>query len=345
MGILKSNKETRHSLLLKFLEQHNINHLNLLPLADDCSFRRYFRVRKKNKDLVIMDAPPDKEEVIPFIQMSELLNAYGFSAPKIFDKDVKNGFLLLEDFGDKTYTTALNDLSKEIDLYETAVDVLIEIYKLKDFDHAIRLPSYDQKKLQSEALLFIEWYLEQRLQLDISQQEREHFMEAWIDCFRQNESVKSVLVLRDYHVDNLMVLSERTGVRQCGLLDFQDAVIGPASYDLVSLLQDSRRDINDKTTSLMLDRYLEGIGGLDNRDNFMKSYYTLGTQRALKVFGIFTRQDILYGNSKYLIHIPRLWRYTLANLEFEGLESIRAWINKNVPQTFIDKETKIIENL
>ena len=118
-----------------------------------------------------------------------------------------------------------------------------------------------------------------------------------------------MLVLRDYHVDNLMVLSERTGVRQCGLLDFQDAVIGPASYDLVSLLQDSRRDINDETTSLMLDRYLEGIGGLDNRDNFMRSYYTLGTQRALKVFGIFTRQDILYGNSKYLIHIPRLKVY------------------------------------
>ena len=152
------------------------------------------------------------------------------------------------------------------------------------------------------------------------------------------------MVLRDYHVDNLMVLAERDGVRRCGLLDFQDAVVGPASYDLVSLLQDSRRNISDEISSLMLDRYFDGVEGVDNRNNFMKSYYILGTQRALKVFGIFTRQDILYRNSKYLIHIPRLWRYTLANLQFEALGEIRAWLDKNVPQGFIENEITMNDN-
>ena len=173
---------------------------------------------------------------------------------------------------------------------------------------------------------------------------RRRFFEAWIQCLTYIESCRTVLVLRDYHVDNLMVLAERDGVRRCGLLDFQDAVVGPASYDLVSLLQDSRRNISDEISSLMLDRYFDGVEGVDNRNNFMKSYYILGTQRALKVFGVFTRQDILYRNSKYLVHIPRLWRYTLANLQFEALGEIRAWLDKNVPQGFIENEITMNDN-
>ena len=257
---------------------------------------------------------------------------------------MQNGFLLLEDFGNETYTKALSDSSKETNLYENAIDVLIEIHNLKSLEERVDLPFYDQKKLQNELSLFIDWYLEGRLRLDISEKEKRRFFEAWRQCLKYIESCRTVLVLRDYHVDNLMVLAERDGVRRCGLLDFQDAVVGPASYDLVSLLQDSRRNISDEITSLMLDRYFDGVEAVDNRNNFMKSYYILGTQRALKVFGIFTRQDILYRNSKYLVHIPRLWRYTLANLQFEALGEICAWLDKNVPLGFIENEITMNDN-
>ena len=338
IGTSNSNQDSRQLLLYEFLKHSGITHLNLLPLADDCSFRKYYRVQTKTSNLVVMDAPPDMEEVDPFIQMSALLNTLGFSAPKILNKDVQNGFLLLEDFGNETYTKALSNSSRETNLYENAIDVLIEIHNLKDLEERIHLPFYDQKKLQNELSLFMDWYLEGRLRLDISEKEKKLFFEAWRECLTHIESIRSVLVLRDYHVDNLMVLAERDGIRRCGLLDFQDAVTGPASYDLVSLLQDSRRDISDEITSLMLDRYFEGVEGADNRNNFMNSYYILGTQRALKVFGIFTRQDILYGNRKYLIHIPRLWRYTLANLQFEALRGIREWLDRNVPHGFIENE-------
>ena len=122
-----------------------------------------------------MDAPPDKEEVNPFIQMSDLLNSLGFSAPKILDKDVQNGFLLLEDFGNETYTKALSDSSKETNLYENAIDVLIEIHNLRA-SKKVDLPFYDQKKLQNELSLFIDWYLEGRLRLDISEKEKDVFL-------------------------------------------------------------------------------------------------------------------------------------------------------------------------
>ena len=344
IGKVNSNQDSRQLLLIEFLKHSGISYLKVLPLADDCSFRKYYRVQTKTSNLVVMDAPPDKEEVKAFIQISDLLNALGFSAPKILDKDVRNGFLLLEDFGNETYTKALSNSDRENNLYGNAIDVLIEIHNLKNLEERVNLPFYDQKKLQNELSLFIHWYLEGRLRLAISEKEKKRFFKAWRQCFTHIETSRSVLVLRDYHVDNLMVLAERDGVRRCGLLDFQDAVVGPASYDLVSLLQDSRRDIGDGITSLMLDRYFDGVEGVDNRNNFMTSYYILGTQRALKVFGIFTRQDILYRNSKYLFHIPRLWRYTLANLQFEALGEIRAWLDKNVPQGFIENEITMNDN-
>ena len=172
MGKVNSNQDSRQLLLYEFLKHSGISDLKLLPLADDCSFRKYYRVQTKTNNLVVMDAPPDKEEVNPFIQMSDLLNSLGFSAPKILDKDVQNGFLLLEDFGNETYTRALSDSSKETNLYENAIDVLIEIHNLKSLEERVDLPSYDQKKLQNELSLFIDWYLEGRLRLAISEKEK-----------------------------------------------------------------------------------------------------------------------------------------------------------------------------
>ena len=338
MARVSSSENERMALLRRFVEENGLLHADLSPLAVDCSFRRYFRLRLPDNNFILMDAPPHQEDTKSFIQMSELLTSFGYSAPKILKKDVVNGFLLIEDFGDQTFTKALVDITDEEELYFKAIDILIDLYNRGGANLDKLLPLYSEAKLIDEAFLFVTWYLIPLLKLDISLGEQERYREAIRECLKSNQHVQTVLVLRDYHVDNLMVLPEREGSRACGLLDFQDAVLGPASYDVVSLLQDSRRDINQSLVDKLLDRYFQGIGIGQQENSYMKSYYSLGVQRALKVFGIFSRQDILYGNDKYLTHIPRLWKYTLQNIEAPVLEPIRAWICDNVPEILMVKE-------
>jgi N-acetylmuramate 1-kinase len=322
----------RTKLLSAFLNRNGLATAKVSPLADDCSFRRYFRVARGAEKFVVMDAPPDLEDVVPFARLSHLLTNYGYSAPKVLGKDVENGFLLLDDFGDATYTKALARGGIERDLYALALDVLIDLHNRPLDGVAGMVPPYDDAKLLAEAALFVDWYLIPGLGLRISDDERDAYLAAWGDCLAIVREAPDVLVLRDYHVDNLMIVDGRDGLAACGLLDFQDAVIGPASYDVVSLLQDSRRDIGDDLVATMLDRYFKAVGRGADRAGFMRSYHAFGAQRALKVFGIFTRQSVLYGNHGYLTHIPRLWRHTMANLEIPELRAVRDWVNRVVPE-------------
>jgi N-acetylmuramate 1-kinase len=326
----ESNPE-RTRLLRDFLERSGLTAATVAPLADDCSFRRYFRVGNGEDRYVVMDAPPDLEDVVPFSTLSGLLNGYGYSAPRILGKDVENGFLLLDDFGDSTYTKALASGANEQALYALALDLLVDLRHRPIDGVPNSVPAYDDDKLLAEAALFIDWYLVPGIELRLTDTEREMYLAAWRECLGILREAPDTLVLRDYHVDNLMVVSGRDGVGACGLLDFQDAVIGPSSYDVVSLLQDSRRDIADPLVAAMLDRYFTTVGPDIDRPGFMRSYHAFGAQRALKVFGIFTRQSVLYGNHGYLVHIPRLWRHTMANLEIPELRPVREWIDRFVP--------------
>ena len=321
----------RSRLLRDFLVRNGLTAAAISPLADDCSFRRYFRVGRGADHYVVMDAPPDLEDVVPFATLSDLLNSYGYSAPRILGRDVDNGFLLLDDFGDTTYTRALAAGGNERDLYALALDVLVDLRHRSIEDVPAMVPRYDDAKLLTEAALFVDWYLIPGLGLRISDVERERYLAAWRECLTNLREAPDCLVLRDFHVDNLMVVGDRDGLGACGLLDFQDAVIGPSSYDVVSLLQDSRRDIGADLVTAMLGRYFEAMGQDIDRPAFMRSYHGFGAQRALKVFGIFTRQSVLYGNHGYLFHIPRLWRHTLANLAIPELAPVRDWIDRVVP--------------
>ena len=331
--------EQRLLLLQKFLWKNNLSDFQITPLADDCSFRRYFRVGLNETSFVVMDAPPEKENTKPFIKVSELLNGYGYSAPKIIKVDPVNGFLILEDFGDETYTKVLSQNKDEMDLYHLAIDLLIDLGKRNYSEEIKFLPVYDRPKLLEEVLLFLDWYLIPKLKIPISDSKRKEFLSIWETCLKDFvEGSQNVLVLRDYHVDNLIYLSDRNGLGACGLLDFQDAVQGPASYDLVSLLQDSRRDINLSLRDKMLKRYFNGMGDQVNPETFMNSFYALGTQRALKVFGIFTRQSLKYGNHQYLVHTPRLWNHTLKNLSMPQLRPIQDWLLNNISEDAINAE-------
>ena len=331
MTIQAESKPDRSSLLRGFLDRNGLADAALTPLADDCSFRRYFRVGLGDARYVVMDAPPDLEDVVPFATLSGLLNDFGYSAPKVLGRDVEHGFLLLDDFGDATYTRALAGGGDERALYALALDVLIDLHHRSTDVLPVMVPAYEDSKLLDEAALFVDWYLAQGLGLKISTTMREAYVEAWGACLTTMREAPRTLVLRDYHVDNLMVIADRQGLDACGLLDFQDAVIGPSSYDVVSLLQDSRRDIDGDLVAVMLERYFSAMGAAIDRPSFMRSYHAFGAQRALKVFGIFARQSVLYGNHQYLVHIPRLWRHTVANLAIPELQLVRDWIERFVP--------------
>ena len=300
------------------------------PLAGDASFRHYDRLGEGARRAVLMDAPPPKEDVRPFMAIARLLTGMGFSAPQILAEDVEAGLLLLEDFGDRTYTRLLGSGGKEAPLYALAVDLLIALHQRFALPCAVSVPTYDDERLLNEAALLVDWYLPAMTGLPIAPDLRAEYLALWRGLFPVARGLPDSLVLRDYHVDNLMLLEERQGIAACGLLDFQDAVIGPRSYDLVSLLEDARRDVPPALAEDMLRRYRRAFPALD-RDAFAASYAVLGAQRNCKIVGIFTRLCVRDGKPIYLQHIPRVWRLIEQDLRHPALAPMAAWLNRHIP--------------
>ncbi|WP_420419084.1 aminoglycoside phosphotransferase family protein [Pacificispira sp.] len=297
-------------------------------LADDASFRRYERVELGGRRAVLMDAPPDKEDVRPFVTVSKLLTAQGLSAPEILAEDPQNGFLLLEDLGDDTYTRVLARGGDEYELYSLATDTLIRLQR--DFRSAAQVPDYSRDKLAAEADLLIDWFWPAVKGSPCPEPDRAVFRGLWQNALGHAFAVPSSLVLRDYHVDNLIHLPDRTAEAACGLLDFQDAVIGPVTYDLVSLFEDARRDVPHALANGLIRRYLNAFPAMP-RDAFALSYAVMGVQRATKIVGIFTRLDRRDGKSGYLRHIPRTWGWLEGGLRHPMLRDLKEWYDMNFP--------------
>jgi aminoglycoside/choline kinase family phosphotransferase len=298
------------------------------PLAADASFRRYFRLTDGRRSAVLMDAPPPQEDVRPYIHVAGLLRGHGLSAPEIYAEDRKRGLLLIEDFGDDTYTRLLNAGGDEAALYALAIDTLVAVQRT--VATAPDLPPYDAPTLLAEAALLVDWYAPAVLGTALPAAAREEYLALWHEVLPLAALPETTLVLRDYHVDNLMLLRGREGVRSCGLLDFQDALCGPASYDLVSLLEDARRDVSSALRAAMTDRYLAAFPGIE-RGAFQRSAAILAAQRNAKIIGIFTRLWRRDGKPQYLGHIPRLWRLLDADLRDPALGSLARWLDRHVP--------------
>ncbi|MBE88287.1 MAG: aminoglycoside phosphotransferase [Rhodospirillaceae bacterium] len=314
----------------RFIAASGWQHAERSILAGDASFRRYDRLRNGTLSAVLMDAPPPKEDVRPFVSIANLLRSLGLSAPKVIGENLEAGLLLLEDFGDPTYSRCLSEGANEFELYKLAVDALIHLHSAFDPEDAENIQHYDDSKFLEEALLFTDWYLPAVRGIDTTYGERSEFAALWLSVFPQARGVPETLVLRDFHVDNLMWLKNRPSVAACGLLDFQDAVQGPASYDLVSLFEDARRDVPDALTIKLLQYYCAAHPKL-NQDCFFKSYAVLGAQRSTKILGIFTRLALRDGKPHYLYNISRVWRWLEGNLEHPTLAPLREWFEKVVP--------------
>jgi len=301
------------------------------PIAGDASFRRYYRLRSKGRQAVVMDAPPPHEDVRPYIAVSALLRALGFSAPEVLAEDSDGGFLLIEDFGDDTYTRLLNSGADERALYTLAVDTLIELQRAAERRGTLDLPPYDSERLLAEAALLVDWYVPAAYGSPLCDTLREEYLAAWRAVLPQAAVEGDTLVLRDYHVDNLMLLADRRGIRSCGLLDFQDAVCGPPSYDLVSLLEDARRDVPVELRRSLTEGYIAAFPRRD-RPALLRSAAILAAQRNCKILGIFTRLWKRDGKPGYLVHIPRIWRLLEEELSHPALAPIKQWLDCHLPR-------------
>lgn len=297
------------------------------PLPGDASFRRYVRLRRGAETAMLMDAPSPHEDVRPYLAIARLLGGLGYSAPRILAEDVAHGFLVIEDFGDRTYTRALREGVAEPALYERAVDLLIDLHRRPLDGRLGGVPPYDDALLAKELAIFSDWWA--RLQLGADVGFADPYRAHWDDLLRQLHGTAETLVLRDYHVDNLMML-ERPGLAGVGLLDFQDAVRGPTAYDLVSLVNDARRDVPAALAERMIERYVAAFPTLD-RARFETACAILSAQRNLKIIGIFTRLAARDGKFDYLAHIPRVWRLLERDLAHPALAAFRSWLDAAVP--------------
>jgi N-acetylmuramate 1-kinase len=321
----------REAAIAAFLAASGWGDATRRNLPGDASFRRYVRLGRGAARAMLMDAPPPQEDVRPFLVVARLLRDLGLSAPGIHAEDVAAGLLLLEDFGDDTYTRLLAAGADEAALYALAVDVLIALNRRFPANAAPTLPPYDEARLLTEAALLVDWYLPAVTGAPTDAGLREEYLSLWRALLPLARAVPETLVLRDYHVDNLMRLPGRDGIAACGLLDFQDAVRGPMSYDLVSLLEDARRDLPPALAAAMRARFLAAFPDLD-RARFDASYAALGAQRNCKIVGIFTRLSVRDGKPQYLAHLPRVWRLIAEDLRHPALAPLARWLERHVPQ-------------
>ena len=290
----------------------------ILPLAGDASFRRYFRVVDGARQAVLMDAPPDKEDVGPFLLMADYLNAQGFRAPRILARDLAAGLLLIEDFGDRLMRAVLDSApERETEIYRAAVDLLVHLAQRP----AAAVRPYDLSEYLREVRLFTEWTVPALgLSVDLA-----GYDAVWTDALEPLDGgAGGVTVLRDYHAENIMLLDDGA----LGLLDFQDALVGHPAYDLVSLLQDARRDVSPALEAAMLDHYMAATGA---DDAFRATYALLGAQRNTKIIGIFTRLAHRDGKQRYLGLIPRMWGLLERDLAHPALAPVAAWFAANIP--------------
>lgn len=311
----------------EFLASCGWTDAEILPLAGDASFRRYFRVVNGDRTAVLMDAPPPHEDPRPFIAVAEWLASVGLSAPQILARDLDRGLLLLADFGDWRLREFLDeDPAREAELYELATDVLIHLHQHPPMEG---LKPHGLDQWLDELMLFTDWYCPAvGLEVDGAS-----YRAAWTEVLQPiaADGLAPVTVLRDYHAENVMLVDDRKGVERFGLLDFQDALAGHPAYDLASVLEDARRDVPEGIERAMIDRYVSATG---QGDVFERAYWGLAAQRNTRILGVFTRLWKRDNKPHYQRFQPRMWGLLERDLEQPSLGPVRDWFDRNVPSEY-----------
>lgn len=325
----------------EFLAQAGWGDAAVSRLAGDASNRRYDRVRRPcGARAVLMDAPAARgEDIGVFLAFTGWLRAQGFSAPKILHADIANGWALIEDLGDALYARVCAERPEaEPELYAAAVDLLSMLHdspppaRATGGGAAVDVAPYDEPALEREAMLALDWWRAGVLGRAPEPALAAEYGRLVLDACAGAAGDRRALVLRDYHAENLIWLPDRRGAARVGLLDYQDALIGSPAYDLVSLLEDARRDTSTALREDMIARYA-AARGLDaaGREAFAAAYAALGAQRNLKIIGIFARLRLRDGKAGYLSLIPRVWAHLERDLAHPRLSALAAFVRAEIP--------------
>lgn len=308
------------------------------PLAGDASARRYLRLTMAGGRAVLMDAPPDHgESTERFARMARWLRQRGYSAPDILAADHRAGYLLLEDLGDDLFARLVQaDPVMEATLYAAAVDLLVNLHRHSPPDFVAPL---DGSALAELVTLTPKWYLP-GIRAEMNE-DAGALPRLIAELSSQIADGVMVTSLRDFHAENLIWLPERKGPARVGLLDFQDAVAAHPAYDLVSLLQDARRDVPPALERAMLDRYIDATGV--EAERFHPAYALLGAQRALRIIGVFARLTLHFGKPHYLAYMGRVWGYLQRNLAHPALTTLNATVREGLPEPTPDRLQRIEE--
>ncbi len=322
---------SRAQVVDRFLAQAGYSNQARTSLAGDASMRRYERlVDSTGHSVVLMDAPPDKNPNLePYIHITKLLAAQRVSVPDIIAQDLQNGLLLIEDLGDNLFSNVLNHSpNQERALYEAATDWLIKMHtstNIWDFPKLEPLTPSALSQLTSLTFNTYRYYICE----NIDDHARAEFEIAFLKPLSKYLSGQMVFVHRDFHVQNLLWLPKRDGIARIGVIDFQDAKLGHPAYDLVSLLQDARRDVSQEIQDAMLDRYIKRTGV--NGATFRTAYALLGVQRNMRILGVFARLSKTYGKPEYVDLIPRVWKYFTQGLTDEACATFAPMLLDSLP--------------
>jgi len=354
----------REEAMRDFLARAGWADAKLSPLPGDASTRRYLRANGGVRKAMLMDQPQGAEtpacppgatpeerralgynavarlagaDCARFVAVAGFLRQQGLSAPEIFAADTKQGFVLMEDLGNDLYADVLADGGNEIDLYRAAIDALARI-------HAQAAPTtlapdkalyaYDDVAMSAETDLMTEWFLPLALGRAAREDETAEHRALWKKALATLQSLSPVFVHRDYHAQNLMWLPERQGNARVGVIDFQDAVAGARGYDIISLMEDARRDVAPELSEAMTDHYLTAMakaGKPLDGEAHRAEMALLAAQRNAKIVGIFARLFKRDGKPRYLGYLPRVWNYLDRDLEHPSLSALKTWYDKKLP--------------
>ncbi|KTD17657.1 aminoglycoside phosphotransferase family protein [Legionella jordanis] len=323
--------QNRQNALNKWLEQilHSSSFI-INPLAGDASFRRYFRLNANGQNQVIMDAPPEKEALLPFLTVSHLLSSLGITVPAVHAVDETQGFALLDDFGDELLLAHLSTQTAD-ELYAAAIAIILLMQQYRP-GTAITLPAFDKSFMLQELNVFREWFLDAYLKLKLSAEDNK----LLDDCFNwltdEIDQQPKVLIHRDFHSRNIMLLEQGETIR-LGIIDFQDAMIGPFCYDLVSLLKDCYIQWPCDRVAAWLKSFYEQSPLTKNwtQDAFQQAFDFCGLQRHLKVLGVFSRLHLRDHKSNYLQDLPLTLHYVMSCLEtYKELEPFYQFMQRRI---------------
>jgi N-acetylmuramate 1-kinase len=355
----------RNEAIREFLAKAGWHDASVTPLPGDASTRRYFRVSSGGRNAMLMDQPQNAEtpacppdasaehrrslgynavarlagaDCARFVAVSEFLRAHGLSAPEIYAAAPERGFVLMEDLDGDLYADFIPRGGDEAELYSSAIETLAKLHSgaaPQTLHPEKPLHAYDETALLAEIDLLTEWFFPVALGRSASKEEIAEHRALWREALSSVLNDPAVFVHRDYHAQNLIWLPARKGIARVGIIDFQDAVAGSDAYDLISLLEDARRDVPPELREAMTQHYFETmrrLGGIVDEERLRAAMAVMAAQRNAKIVGIFSRLYKRDGKPRYLDYLPRVWGYLNGDLQHPALASLNAWYDRVIPR-------------